>query len=85
MPRDLPIGNGNMLIAFDRDYLLREFYFPHVGEENHTHGEKFRFGVYIDHEFGWIPDGWRIRKDYLDDSLITDVELTHDRWNGCYW
>ena len=51
MPRDLPIGNGNVLIAFDRDYLLREFCFPHVGEENHTVGENFRFGVFADGQF----------------------------------
>lgn len=46
MPRDIPIGNGNILIAFDRNYLLREFYFPHVGQENHTEGEPFRFGIW---------------------------------------
>ena len=33
MPRDIPIANGSVLIAFDRDYLLREFFFPHVGDE----------------------------------------------------
>ena len=45
MARDIPIGNGNMLVAFDKDYILREFCFPHVGEENHTAGHPFRFGV----------------------------------------
>ena len=38
MPRDLPIGNGNLLISFDCDYYLRELFFPHVGEESHTKG-----------------------------------------------
>ncbi len=78
MPRDLPIGNGRVLVAFDKDYLLREFYFPHVGEENHTKGEKFRFGVWTPTHFSWVPDGWRIQKEYLDDSLVTQVELTND-------
>jgi glucoamylase len=31
MPRDLPIGNGSLLIAFDSEYRLADFYFPHVG------------------------------------------------------
>lgn len=83
MPRDIPVGNGNMLIAFDKDYNLREFYFPHVGEESHTKGEPFRFGVWVNGQFSWVPDGWRITKDYLEDSLATNVELVHERWQLC--
>ena len=78
MPRDLPIGNGNVLIAFDQDYLLREFYFPHVGEENHTKGEKFRFGVWTSSHFSWVPEGWQIQKGYVEDSLVTNVELVNE-------
>lgn len=78
MPRDLPIGNGNLLIAFDKDYLLREFYFPHVGEENQTGGQPFRFGIWVNEKFSWIPNGWTIQRNYLDDSLVTDVELIND-------
>lgn len=78
MPRDIPVGNGNVLVAFDKNYVLREFYFPHVGEENHTEGEPFRFGVWANGRFGWLPQGWRIKKDYLDDALVTDVELINE-------
>ena len=78
MPRDIPIGNGNVLIAFDKAYQLREFYYPHVGEENHTKGEPFRLGVWVNNAFSWIPHGWQIRMDYLDDSLATNVELIND-------
>lgn len=81
MPRDIPVGNGNMLIVFDKDYSLREFYFPHVGEENHSKGERFRFGIWINHDFSWVPEGWKITRDYLDDSLVTDVELINQKQN----
>jgi oligosaccharide amylase len=81
MPRDLPIGNGSTLVAFDKDYLLREFYFPHVGEENHTNGRPFRFGVWVNGRFSWIPHGWVISKDYLDDSLVTNVTLFNEAMN----
>ncbi|MBS0628061.1 MAG: glycoside hydrolase family 15 protein, partial [Verrucomicrobia bacterium] len=47
----------------------------------HTAGERFRFGVWIDDQFGWIPEGWSIKKDYLDDSLVTDVELVNSFLN----
>jgi len=79
MPRDLPIGNGNILVAFDKEYLLREFYFPHVGDENHTSGERFRFGVWTFEHFSWITDGWKIKCDYLDDTLVTNVELASEK------
>jgi glucoamylase len=79
MPRDLPIGNGNLLVAFDKDYQLREFYFPHIGQESHTLGSPFRFGVWINGQFSWVSDQWKITNDYLDDTLITNVELLHEQ------
>lgn len=79
MPRDIPVGNGNLLVAFDKSYLIREFYFPHIGQENHIDREPFRFGVWVDGEFTWVPDGWKVRMDYLDDSLVTNVELASGR------
>ena len=78
MPRDIPVGNGNILVAFDKDYQLRELNFPHVGHENHTAGKPFRFGIWVDGKFSWLPDGWKIFCDYLDDSLVTIVELMNE-------
>ena len=48
MPRDIPIGNGSLLITFDKDYRIRDIYFPNIGMENHTEGHPFRFGVWVD-------------------------------------
>ncbi len=77
MPRDLPIGNGRLFVAFDKDALLRELHFPHVGEENHMRGEGFRFGVWVDGQLYWIPAGWEIERDYLSDSLVTRITFFH--------
>jgi len=38
MTRDTPIGNGSLLANFDGQYHIRDIYFPHVGDENHTMG-----------------------------------------------
>jgi len=32
MPRDLSIGNGDLLVNFDRRYNLRDVFYPHVGQ-----------------------------------------------------
>jgi oligosaccharide amylase len=79
MPRDIPVGNGNLLVAFDKDYLLREVYFPHVGQENHAGYEPFRFGVWVNGHFSWLPKGWKIKRDYLDDTLVTNAELFNEK------
>ncbi|MEA3546379.1 MAG: glycoside hydrolase family 15 protein [Thermodesulfobacteriota bacterium] len=78
MPRDIPVGNGSLLINFDANYQLRDIYYPYVGQENHTTGQPCRFGVWVDQKFRWLDDpGWQRSLKYLDDSLITEVELFH--------
>ena len=78
MPRDLPIGNGSLLVAFDSHYRLADFYFPHVGMENHA-AARFRFGVWCDGATSWTDDApWQRTLDYLRDTLVTDVQLQND-------
>jgi len=77
MARDIPVGNGRLLVTFDSDYQIRDFYFPHVGQENHTGRGPFRFGVWANGRFSWVPDGWDISLDYLDDTMVTDVRLVN--------
>src|SRR5215470_8229849 len=76
--RDIPVGNGNLLVNFDDKYQIRDVYFPHVGQENHTEGLPSRFGVWVDGQFSWInEDGWERRLGYLPDTLATDVSLVN--------
>jgi hypothetical protein len=80
MPRDIPIGNGNLLINFDQDYCLRDLYFPRVGNENHTSGHKFKFGIWVDGQFDWIDEGWDLRLEYDHKSLSTHVTALKKTW-----
>src|SRR5439155_1412826 len=76
--RDLPVGNGALLINFDRNYQLRDIYYPRVGQENHTSGELNRFGIWVDGRFAWLDDhGWSRDLVYLPDTLVTNVTLRH--------
>ncbi len=77
--RDIPVGNGSLLVTFDDKYQIRDVYFPHVGQENHSEGFPFRFGVWADGEFSWIyEDEWRRELKYLPETLVTDVGLTNE-------
>ena len=78
--RDIPVGNGSLLVNFDDKYQLRDIYFPHVGQENHTEGFPFRFGVWVDGEFSWVfSDDWKRSLRYLPETLVTDVTLKNER------
>ncbi|MEM1107325.1 MAG: glycoside hydrolase family 15 protein [Planctomycetota bacterium] len=88
MPRDIPVGNGQMLVTFDQHYRIRDLYFPHVGQENHV-GGPCRFGVWAKLPEGdaderrkarvyWSDDGWHTELKYQPDTLATDVAMRHD-------
>ena len=84
MPRDIPVGNGKLLVTFDNKYQMRDVYFPRVGQENHAGAGPCRFGVYSDvpHQhrnalFWTTSQGWNIHQRYLRDTLTTSVSLEH--------
>ena len=78
MPRDLPVGNGSILVAFDADYRLADFFFPHVGMENHV-ASRFRFGIWADDRLQWIEGAeWQKSLHYLRDTIVTDVSCENE-------
>ncbi|HTH36923.1 MAG TPA: glycoside hydrolase family 15 protein [Pyrinomonadaceae bacterium] len=77
--RDIPVGNGSFLVNFDDKYQIRDVYFPHAGQENHTEGFPFRFGIWADGEFSWVySDAWARELRYLPETLVTDVRLLNE-------
>jgi glucoamylase len=79
MPRDIPVGNGDLLVTFDRLYRVRDIFYPQVGRYNHTDGHVQRFGVWVDGQFAWIEDpGWTRDLRYRSDTLVTEVTLRHE-------
>ena len=80
MPRDIPVGNGSLLINFDHTGQVRDIYWPYVGQENHTSGRVCRMGVWIDEAFSWLDSNdWQRRLCYSKDSLITDSTLENSK------
>lgn len=78
MPRDIPVGNGDVLVTFDYLYRVRDVYYPNVGRFNHTDGHVQRFGVWADGKFAWIEDpSWHRELRYEKDTLVTNVKLVN--------
>ncbi|TMF48981.1 MAG: glycoside hydrolase family 15 protein, partial [Chloroflexi bacterium] len=78
MPRDIPVGNGSLLLNFDKSYNLRDIYWPHVGQALHTAGDISHTGVWVDGRFAWFdaPE-WEREILYEKETLVTHVTLHH--------
>ncbi|HDQ06216.1 MAG TPA: glycoside hydrolase family 15 protein [Candidatus Bathyarchaeota archaeon] len=81
MPRQLCVGNGNLLVDFDENLNIRDIYFPFVGMENHVNGHFCRLGVWVDGTFSWINETWEKKLNYKEDSLVTEVSLKKPELN----
>ena len=80
MPRDLPLGNGQLLVNFDSRYNLRDIFFPHAGQANHAYGCTSRLGVRVGGKFSWVGDddaGWELELRYARNTLVTDVKAVN--------
>jgi GH15 family glucan-1,4-alpha-glucosidase len=79
MPRDLVVGNGQILVTLDRELCMRDLYYPYVGLWNHIGGGRSRLGVWVDGRFSWLSSpSWTRRLGYEADALVTDVEARSD-------
>ncbi len=88
MPRNIPVGNGQMLVCFDDNYQIRDLYYPHVGQENHGGKGPCHFGIWAaipqneqtEHDrrkarLAWLGDGWERSLEYETNTLATNVTL----------
>ncbi|MDR4507080.1 MAG: glycoside hydrolase family 15 protein [Candidatus Brocadiaceae bacterium] len=79
MPRDIPVGNGSLLVNFDENYTIRDIYYPHVGKENHSMGHPNRFGVWTDGKFSWMnARDWKLTMKYQRETLVTSVQALNE-------
>ncbi|MDA3836701.1 MAG: glycoside hydrolase family 15 protein [Nanoarchaeota archaeon] len=74
MTRKVILGNGNMLICFDKNARIRDFYYPYVGQENHVSGNIHRTGIWVDGQFEWVNENdWELLMKYQKDSLVSEI------------
>lgn len=78
MPRDLSLSNGRLAVNFDRDFRLRDVYYPRVGEDNHG-GHPQRLGIWADGQLVWLGDhGWRVDMRYVPGAVAGQTSIQHD-------
>jgi GH15 family glucan-1,4-alpha-glucosidase len=78
LARPLVIGNGQLLICFDDRLVMRDLYYPRVGELNQIVGRRNQLGFWVDGAFSWLgDDAWERRLAYRPGSLVTDSEAVN--------
>jgi GH15 family glucan-1,4-alpha-glucosidase len=79
--RPLIYGNGTLLVCTDERGLVRDFYYPYAGLENH--GGSIRLGLFDmgENRFGWL-DKWDLTQNYEDDSLIGETSYTQPEFGA---
>lgn len=80
MARPLVIGNGEVLICFDSRMVMRDLYYPRVGQVNHIVADRNQIGIWVDGDFTWLgDDGWERHLGYRPGSLVTQSWAAHRR------
>lgn len=72
MTRPLTLSNGSLHVGLNEHALVTDFYYPHVGQENHVAGEalRHRIGVWADGAFSWLES-----KDWVFESRLEQHAL----------
>lgn len=82
MARSIVLSNGSLLVGLDRNGLVRDFYYPHVGHANHVSGASgsymHRVGVWCDGGIHWIhePD-WVVTVHMPTTDEKSTIEAVH--------
>ncbi|MBI3035777.1 glycoside hydrolase family 15 protein [Candidatus Woesearchaeota archaeon] len=79
MTRHIVLGNGSLLVNIDKWLQVRDFYYPHVGEENHLAGHAHRAGIYTDGRISWLnEDEWKRKIAYREHTLVSDCFASNE-------
>jgi len=80
MARPILLSNDELHVGLNKYGLVHDFYYPYVGQENHTAAKQLRhrIGVWVDDSFSWLDDGnWRFKLQYHHDVLVSHILATH--------
>ena len=81
MPKLINLGNGEILIGLNKSGLVKDFYFPYAGVENHvSENLVHKIGIFVDNDFSWLDDGsWDIDIGVETDTMLSDIIcINHD-------
>lgn len=82
MARPIVLSNGSMHVGINLFAMVHDFYYPHVGQENHAaaNNRRHRIGFWVEGEFTWLDDGtWQFYMDYEPKAMISHINAFCER------
>lgn len=81
MAKYITLGNGELLVGFDRYGRVQDLHFPYVGRENHVAlNHIHHIGVWADGDFFWFDDpSWTITSRCSGDDFRGEIEAVNHR------
>ena len=69
------LGNGNLLIGFDKSGQIKDIYYHYPGLENHVHEDQVhKLGIWADGEVYWADGGdFEVKVEMNNQSMRSDV------------
>ena len=78
MTRYVALGNGKILVDLDNKGLVRDFYYPYIGQENHVNGKKHMIGVWVEGKFSWFDSkDWKRTLSYEKETMVSNLTGTN--------
>jgi hypothetical protein len=78
--RYTPLGNGRVLVAFDANHWIVDFYYSRAARDNHAVGQPFMFGISVDGTFRWLDRSALRETDYEGDTMISRAVYAPRGW-----
>jgi GH15 family glucan-1,4-alpha-glucosidase len=69
-------SNGSIASLYDKNFYIRELYYPYLGQYNHAVGSFFKVGLWHNGNFVWLED---LQVDVKMRDLIVDAKFS---WDG---
>lgn len=81
MARPIVMSNGRLHVGLNIYGEVHDFYYPYVGQENHSASKnlRHRVGVFVDGKISWLDNGaWRFDFSYHEATLIGSTKAVND-------
>ena len=73
MVRYTPLGNGRVIVAFDANHWIVDFYYSKAARDNHAIGHPFMFGISVDGKFRWLDASVLREMDYAGNTMVSSA------------
>lgn len=80
MSRPVVLSNSELCVTLDERAMVRDIYYPHVGQEDHVRGHYLhRVGVWVDGHLSWLSEdpAWEITISCEEESLSSAIIARH--------